>query len=241
MGGVAVGAAGDLFREAETIVLAVVAVQVGLDRDGKDIVALHHLFVGMAFHADFGVEFAVLVGFRVTERLDCMEVMAVVAGGRILVAGRYRLAVDGIPVDRLLVMALDALGDDHPLVVFPVFVRMDIGMAIGAPDVRLGMHAGEMFAGLLFMAALAMDLLDLDLAFHMFGEVGDLDVATGAGILAVNRCGKGGNGNLVAVATETGSRIDGHPLFSRSRHDSGEENQQRMGIKRETNDNMHSS
>ncbi len=57
MGGVAIGASRDLFREAETVVLAMVAFQVGLDRHRHDVVAFHHLFVGMAFHADFRMEF----------------------------------------------------------------------------------------------------------------------------------------------------------------------------------------
>ena len=65
-------------------------------------------------------------------------------------------------------------------------------MAIGASDVGLGMHAGEMLTGLLFMAALTVDFSNPDLASHMFCEIGDLDVATGAGILAMNRRGKGG-------------------------------------------------
>jgi hypothetical protein len=57
-----------------------------------------------------------------------MEVMAIIAGRRVLVASGYRLAMDGIAVDRLFVMALDTLGHDDALVVFPVFVAMNVGM-----------------------------------------------------------------------------------------------------------------
>jgi len=94
MGGVAVCATRDLFREAETVVLAVIAVHVGLDSHCEDLVASHHLFVGMAFQAYFRMEFPVLMGLGVTQRLDFMEVMAVVACRGILDAGCNRLAVD---------------------------------------------------------------------------------------------------------------------------------------------------
>ena len=94
MGGMAVGATGHLFRIAETVVLAVIAFHVGFDRHVEDLVALHHLFVAVALHADLGVEFPVGVGFRIAEGFDVMEVVAVVAGGGILIAGRHRLAVN---------------------------------------------------------------------------------------------------------------------------------------------------
>ena len=87
-----------------------------------------------------------------------VQIMAVVAGGRILVAGGYPLAVDGSPVDRFLVMALDALGDDYALVLFPVVVDMNVGVAVGAHDILLGVDAGEVFAGLFLVAAFALHL-----------------------------------------------------------------------------------
>ena len=190
MGGVAVGAAGHLFGEAEAVVLAVVALHVAFHRDRGDVVPLHHLLVAVALHADLGVEFAVLVGLRVAEFLDVVQVMAVVAGRRILVAGGNPLAVDRLAVDRLLVVALDALGDHDALVLFPVGVGVDVGVAVGAGHIVLGMDAGIVLGCLLLVAALALHLFDLDLALHVLGEVGNLDVAAGAGILAVHRGGK---------------------------------------------------
>ena len=66
---------------------------------GMGLVALHHLFVGMAFQADFRMEFPVLMGLGVTKRFDFMEVMAVVAGRGILNAGCNRFSVDGVAID----------------------------------------------------------------------------------------------------------------------------------------------
>ena len=83
-----------------------------------------------------------------------MEIMTIVASSGILIACRYRFTVDGLPIHRLLVMALNALGNDHALVIFPVPVRVDIGMAIGTFDILLNMHAGIMFGIFLFMTTL---------------------------------------------------------------------------------------
>jgi hypothetical protein len=190
MGGVAVGAPSDLFRKAETVVLAVIAVHVGLDRHSEHLVASHHLFVCMAFHADFRMEFPVLMGLGITKRLDFMEVMAVVAGRGILGAGCNRLAVDGVAVDRLPVVALDALGDNDPFVVFPVFVGVDIGMAIGAHDTFCSVDAEIVFGCLFFVASVALDFPDFHFALHMLGKIDYLHMATGAGIFTVNRCGE---------------------------------------------------
>jgi hypothetical protein len=59
---------------------------------------------------------------RIIHRLDIMEIVAIVAGGGILIACRYRLSVDGLPVYRLMVMALDALGNDDTFILFPALV-----------------------------------------------------------------------------------------------------------------------
>ncbi len=90
------------------------------------------------------MEYPIGAEFRVVHRLDIVKTMTIVAGGGILIARRHRLSVDGLPVNRLLVMALDALGDDNPLIIFPVLVRMDVGVAIGAVDIHLTMHTGIM-------------------------------------------------------------------------------------------------
>ena len=53
VGGVAVGAAGYLFREAEPVVFAVITVEIRFDGNIGYIVLLHQFFIGMALHADF--------------------------------------------------------------------------------------------------------------------------------------------------------------------------------------------
>ena len=235
----AIGTACDLFREAEAVVLAVVALHVGLDGDVEDVVALHHLFIAMAFQADLGVEVTVGIAFGVTQGFYLVQAMAVVAGGRVLVAGRHRLAVDRLLVDRLLVVALDAFGNDDALVVFPVFVDMNIGMAVGAHDTLGNVDAGVVFGVLLFVAALALDLLDLDLLFHVLDEIGDVHMATGTGIFAMDRLGKRPHGDLVAVAAQAGGRVDRHSLFGQRR--TGPGYQQHQKRQKTTENKLHDS
>ena len=139
--------------------------------------------------------------------------MAIVAGGGILIAGSYGCTMDGLAINRFMVMALNALGNDNTLVVFPVPVRMDVGMAIGTFDILLNMYAGIMFGIFLFVTTLATDLLYSDLTFHMPGKVGELDMAAVAAILAMNGRDKGSGGDFIAMAAEAGDRIDGHPLI----------------------------
>jgi hypothetical protein len=160
------------------------------------------------------MEYPVRMEFLVIHRLDIMEIMAIVAGSGILIACRYGCAVDGLTINRLLVMALNALGNNNPLVIFPVPVRVDISMAIGTFDILLNMHAGIMFGIFLFVTTLATDLLYFNLTFHMSGKVRELDMAAVAAILAVNgrdkRCGR----DFITMAAETGDRINGHTLVS---------------------------
>jgi hypothetical protein len=40
-----------------------------------------------------------------------------------------------------MVMTLNALGNDNAFVIFPIAVRVDVGMAIGASDILLYMYA----------------------------------------------------------------------------------------------------
>lgn len=81
VGSMAVSAPCNLFRKAETVVFAVIALHVGFHRYVEDAVTLHHLLVAVALHANFRVEFAVGMGFRITQRLNVMQIMAVVTGG----------------------------------------------------------------------------------------------------------------------------------------------------------------
>jgi len=121
-----------------------------------------------------------------------------------------------------MVMALDALGDDYSLILFPVLVRMDVGMAIGAVNLHLTMHTGIMLGVFLLMTPLAPDLLHLDFTLYVFREVGKLDMTTVTAVFCVNGCGKGSGGDFVPMAAEARGRIDGHTLSPQ-----GVRNQQR--------------
>jgi hypothetical protein len=110
-------------------------------------------------------------------------------------------------------MALDAFGNCDLFVVFPVIMGMDISVALGARHPFFGMYTGIVLRVLLFVAPLALYLLDFDFLSHVFGEIGNVHVATGAGILAMDRCSKIMNRYLVAVATQAGGRVNGHSLL----------------------------
>jgi hypothetical protein len=86
-------------------------------------------------------------------------------------------------------------------------------MAIGAGYPFLYMYTEVVFRGLLLVASVAGNLLDLDLLPHVLGKVNDIHVATGTGVLAMHRGGKGRHRDLVTVTAETGGRVDGHPLL----------------------------
>jgi len=209
-----IGTAGDLFRIAEPIVLSMIAIHVGAGCHIEDIVAFHHLLITVAFQADFGMEYPVRMKFGVIHRLDIMEIMAIVASSGILIACPYRLAVDGLPIHRFLVMALNALGNNHALVIFPIPVRVDIGMAIGTFDILLNVHAGIMLGIFLFVTTLAAHLLYFDLTFHVPGKVRELNMAAVAAIFTMDGCGKSNGGDFVPMAAKACGRVNGHALFS---------------------------
>jgi len=186
MSGVTIGTTRNLFRETETVVLAMVAGHVRLDRNGKYVVTLHHLFVSMALQTDFCMKFPVFMRLGITKRLDFMQVMAVVAGRGIVIACRHCLAVDGVTIDRLLVMALDTLGNNDLFIPFPVLVDVNIGVAVCAHNPFGAMDAEIVLGSLFLVTALALYPPDLHLALHMPGEIGYLHMTTGAAILAVN-------------------------------------------------------
>jgi hypothetical protein len=141
----------------------------------------------MALHADFSVEFASFVILCTGQLVDCVEIMAVMAGSGIHIAGCNGLAMNGLLVDRFLVMALDAFGNCDAFVIFPVIMDVNIGVALGTGHTFFSMYTGIVLGVLLFVAALALHLLDFDLLFHMFGEIGNVHMATGAGIFAMDR------------------------------------------------------
>jgi hypothetical protein len=212
MSRMAIGAPGDLFRIAEPIIFPMITIHIGLGGHVEDIVSLHHLLVAVASHADFGMEYAVGAEFRVVHRLDVMEIMTIVAGGGILISRRYRLSVDGLPVNRLMVVALDALGDDNALIILPILVGMNVGMAVGAVNPLLAMYAGIILGVFPLVTPFAPDLLHLDFALYVLREIGKLDMAAGAAVFCVHGRGKSSGRDLVPMASEARGRIDGHPL-----------------------------
>jgi hypothetical protein len=159
------------------------------------------------------MECPVGVELRAAYRLDIMEIMAIVAGGGILIACRYCFAVNRLPVNRFPVMTLNAFGNDNTLVFFPIAVRVDVGMAIGAFDILLYMHAGIMLGIFFFVTALTPDLLHFYFTLHVPGKVGKLDMAAVTTILAVNGRDESSGGDFISMATEASSRIDRHPLL----------------------------
>ena len=118
----AAGLEKDLFRIAEPIIFPMITVHIGFGGHVEDIVSFHHLLIAVAFQADLSMKYPVGAEFRIVHRLDVMEIMTIVAGGRILISCCHRLSVDGLPVNRLMVMALDAFSDDNALIIFPVLV-----------------------------------------------------------------------------------------------------------------------
>lgn len=213
MGCMAIGTTGDFFRKTEPVVLAMVTLHVGFDCDIENLVFCHQIFVAMALQADLGVEFPVCVAFRASERLNVMQIMAIVAGSGIHVSARNPFAMHGFLINRLFVMALNTFGNHLALVIFPVIMGMDIIMAIGASDPLAAMDTGVMLGTFALMAAFALNLLNLDFPFHMTGQVSDIHMATGAAILSVNRAGKCLDGHLVTVTAQAGGRINGHSLL----------------------------
>jgi len=220
-----IGTTGDLFRITEPIVFSVITVHVCPCRHIENIVSLHHLIIAVACQADLGMECPVGVELRAAYRLDIMEIMAIVAGGGILIACRYCFAVNRLPVNRLPVMTLNAFGNDNTLVFFPIAVRVDVGMAIGAFDILLYMHAGIMLGIFFFVTALTPDLLHFYFTLHVPGKVGKLDMAAVTTILAVNGRDKSSGGDFISVAAETSRRIDRHTL-PRTNRVSGKKNNQ---------------
>jgi hypothetical protein len=63
--------------------------------------------------------------------------------------------------------------------------------------------------------------MDLDLLFHVFGEIGNVYVATGAAIFTVDGGSEGLDGYLIAVATKTGGWVNGHSLLGMSGENPG--------------------
>jgi len=143
-----------------------------------------------------------------------VEIVTIVTGGGILIARRYRDTVNRSSINGFMIMALDTLGNDYPFILFPVLVGMYVRMAVGAHDILLYVHAGVMFGIFFFVAAFAMDFVNLDFTLHVPGKVGNLHMTTVAAVFAVHGIGKIGRDNFTAMAAKTGFGINGHLLGS---------------------------
>ena len=121
--------------------------------------------------------------------------------------------MDGVSIERPLVMALDALGYDVELVVHPRFVRMDVGVAICAHHTLVYMNVHIVLFCLFLVAEIASHLSSLHLPLHMPAKIDYLHVAAGTAISAVDGSGEPRKGDLVAVAHQAGGLIDGHSLL----------------------------
>ena len=123
-------------------------------------------------------------------------------------------------------MTLDTLCNRNTFVILPVVMGMNVRVALGARHPLFSVYTGVVLGILFFMTAFALYLLDFDLFLHMLGEIGDVNVAAGAGIFAVDGPGKGADGDFIAVAPQTGSRVDGHSLLSMCRKSPGDSQDQ---------------
>jgi len=190
VGGVAVGASRGPLGRAKAVVLPVIALHVGLYGHFEDLVALHHLGVAMTLQADLGVKLAVGMVARGTQGFYVVQVVTVVAGRRITISRGDSLSMGRFPVGGLLVVAGETPGNNDALVLVPVGVGMDVRVAAGAADAAEGVYTGIMFRILPLVTALTLHFLDLDLLFHVPDEIGNVRVAAGTGVFAMDRCGK---------------------------------------------------
>jgi hypothetical protein len=83
-------------------------------------------------------------------------------------------------------MTLNALCYHDALVIFPVIMGMDVSVALGTRHTFFSMDTCIVLRVLFFVAAFALYLLDLDLFLHMFGEISNINMAAGTGILAMH-------------------------------------------------------
>ena len=184
--GMTIGAPGYFIGIAETVVLAVVALHIRLDRDIFDLIALHHRGVAVAFHASPGVERTVAVNFHIADGFDLMEVVAVIAGRSIFRSIGDGDTMDRVPIDLFGIVALDAFLHDPPFVVVPWPVGVHIGMALRAPDVLRDMDAQIMLGSLFFVASVTVDLVHFYLPGFVEFEIGNFNMAAIAAVLTMD-------------------------------------------------------
>ena len=90
-------------------------------------------------------------------------------------------------------MTLDAFGNGDALVVFPVIMGVNICMALGTSHTFFRVDAGIVLGVLFFVAAFALHLLNFNLLLHVFEEIGNVYVAAGTGIFAMDGGSEGVN------------------------------------------------
>jgi len=137
------------------------------------------------------MELPVGVAVRITQRFDVMQVVTIVAGSGIHIAGGDTLAMYGFLIHCQLVMTLDTFCNYLALVFFPVIVGMDVCMAICAHYAFADVNAGVMLCIFLLVAPFALNFLNFDLFPHVLGQIGDINVTAGTGVFSMHRSGEG--------------------------------------------------
>jgi len=192
---VAVRTPRDQGRVSQTLHFAVIALLVSLVGNREDLVALHHLPVGMAFLTDLGMKFLPECdgfGLLSLQEWDLVQPMAIRAGGRIGVSSQDRLAVDAL-AETIIGMATRAFLDHTGLIPFPRGGLVDILVAILALNIVDKVGARIMFGPFFFMTAVARDGLGVDpcsLCLDMELDICDVPVTTIARIGSVDRLGE---------------------------------------------------
>ena len=203
MGRMAIGATGILVRQTQHITFAMVAFQVGLDGMRVYTVTLHHLLVIVAGDAGGRIEHLPLVAGCGKDLLDGVQAMATTAIWRIGIAFYKVLAMDRSLKIFLIIMALNADLYDGRLVAFPGRSLMDIAVTRDAVNIIGEVNATDMLGCLLRMAALALDILKLDLALHVFVQLHPFAMTTGAAVSAMSRANKIIFADQAVMAAET--------------------------------------
>jgi hypothetical protein len=121
-----------------------------------------------------------------------MKTMAVVTSCRIWVSGEDGLSVDAFSVT-IIGMADRTFLNNPYFIPFPWGHFMDVLMTVFTLNVINEVGACIMLCPFLFVASMASDRLRMNsspFGFHMSFDVGDIPVATIAGIGSMNRLGK---------------------------------------------------
>lgn len=109
-----------------------VAVHVGTYGNAENAISGHHLLVAMAFQANLGMEFTIDMAVWFAELFNLMQTVAIVAGCRVAIASHNGLAMTGIDIVLMVVMATGTLGYNFCFVTLPIGVGVNVVMTIRA-------------------------------------------------------------------------------------------------------------